>query len=91
MNGNRKVSIREKKRKLIDLKNSKGALVLSVGLFLVFGLACFVVGFGLTKGWAWVGNWFVSDYASIVYVALVLWFFIVIWLIHMDKVNKNGR
>lgn len=42
--------------------------VLATTLFLVFGVACIMVGFGIANGWQWVLNWFTSQWAVYVYI-----------------------
>ena len=57
----------------MESKKKKWIAYLATGCFLIFGLACFVVGYGLLDGWEAVLRWFISDYAIMVYVALGLY------------------
>lgn len=57
----------------MESKKKKWIAYLATGGFLIFGLACFVVGYGLLDGWESVLKWFTSDYAIMVYVALGLY------------------
>lgn len=56
----------------VNSKGGKGFLIGSIA-FLIFGLACIVVGFGLTKGWDFIYKWFTSRWAVYVYIAIGLW------------------
>ena len=56
-----------------EKKKKKWIAYLATGCFLIFGLACFVVGYGILDGWESVLKWFTSDYAIIAYVALGLY------------------
>lgn len=57
-------------------------IYLATGLFLLFGLACIVCGYGFADGWDKVLGWFTSRWAVYVYVFLGLYAFGVafIWL-----------
>lgn len=52
--------------------------IIGSAIFLVIGLVCLIVGFGCTEGWANVGKWFGSKYASILYVGLVVYAIVVL-------------
>lgn len=75
------------KKKITDFINKKGGkwLVIGSSAFLVFGLACFVVGYGLIDGWDKVLAWFSSRWAMMVYIFIGLWLILVLYLIYLSK------
>lgn len=79
------------KKKIIDFINSKGGkgVVIGTSCFFVFGLACFVVGYGLVDGWAKVIAWFGGRWAMMVYIFVGLWTLIVLWLVYLAKSSKG--
>lgn len=79
------------KKKFVDFVNSKGGKGVFFGTigFLVFGLACFVVGYGLVDGWDAVIAWFTSRWAIYVYIFVFLWVVIVLAIMHYAKNFKE--
>ncbi len=75
------------KKKLKNIINSKGGIItiISVSAFFVFGLACFIVGYGLTDGWDKVLAWFTSRYAIMVYTFFGLWVLLVLWAFFLAR------
>lgn len=75
------------KKKILKFIDSKGgkATIIATSSFLAFGLACFVIGYGLTDGWDKVIAWFTSQWAIMVYVFIGLWLIIVMYLVYLSK------
>lgn len=83
-NGNKKI------KKFKKWMKKKGSTILAIGSFIIFGVACFVLGYGILNGWESVISWFTSDYAAIFYVGIVIWAMITIYAMYSDKVYNNG-
>lgn len=81
------------KKKFLKFVNSKGGKKTLIGtsLFLVFGLACFVIGYGLVDGWEKVIAWFGSRWAIMVYIALGFWVLLCLFLWRIaSNFTNNG-
>lgn len=67
--------MKKNKKHPMDKKKTARIAYISTGAFLVFGLACVIVGYGLSSGWDVVASWFTSRYAVYVAVFAVLYLF----------------
>ena len=83
------------KKKIAKFIKSKGGkwTIIGTTIFLVVGIAAFVLGYGLTAGWLWVAQWFVSKWAIMVYVFIALYIIVVIRLIYLSKsyIDDDGK
>ncbi|MDD4001107.1 MAG: hypothetical protein PHX62_09505 [Bacilli bacterium] len=68
--------------KKLKLKIFIGSLV-----FLLVGILAFVLGYGLTNGWAWVLGWFTSRWAIVFYLGLIIYLFGVSFVYFYSKIG----
>lgn len=66
-------------------------IIIGSALFLLFGIICFIVGYGLVNGWQAVIDWFSSPYATILYIGVIFLAFIVAYLIYLAKSNPSDN
>ena len=81
------------KKKLLKFINTKGGkrTLIGTSLFLIFGIACFVIGYGLVDGWEQVIAWFGSQWAIMVYIALGFWVLLCLFLWRIaSNFTNNG-
>jgi len=84
-----KIQIYKKRNKFAEWVNKKGKwVILSTLIFILVGLICLVVGFGIADGWDAVLAWFGSRYAVMIYVIVALLIFGIVWFIHKAKMEK---
>lgn len=70
------------------MKHKKSVIAyIATGAFLLFGLACIVLGFGLADGWEKIIGWFTSKYAIYVYVFAFFYLCGVAYLLIWGKIN----
>lgn len=81
------------KKKIADFINSKGGKGVVFGSigFLVFGLTCFIVGYGLVDGWDAVLAWFTSRWAIYVYIFVFVWVLVVLTISHFARRYDDGK
>lgn len=79
------------KKKLNDFIASKGGKWAIFGTlsFLLFGIACFVVGYGIVDGWDAVIKWFSSKWAIMLYVFIGLWAIVIAWVVYIGKTRSD--
>lgn len=79
------------KNKLKNFIASKGGrgVIIGSSIFLVFGLACFIVGYGLIDGWDAVLAWFSSRWAVMVYIFVGLWIIMILWIYYIFKTTNK--
>lgn len=79
------------KKKLNDFIASKGGKWAIFGTlsFLLFGIACFVVGYGIVDGWDAVIKWFSSKWAIMLYVFIGLWAVVIAWVVYIGKTRGD--
>lgn len=72
-----------------EAKKAKRITILGVlGLLLVAAI-CFIVGFGISEGWAAVGAWFTSKWATLTVVAVSLLSLVLVTL-YFNLRDKEG-
>lgn len=70
-------------------KQKKSFLFLIVSIiFVIIGLAAFILGYGLSDGWDVVGAWFSSQDALLLYIILGCYFLVIIFWTVWEKVAK---
>jgi uncharacterized membrane protein (DUF485 family) len=83
------MAVRKKQSKFKKFIQEKGKwAIISTIIFLVVGITSLIVGFGLQIGWVAVLQWFSSKWAIIMYIALALLGFVLIWVIHQSKMKE---
>lgn len=76
----------KKKKAFLEGKN-KYVFFGTIG-FATLGIVSLVVGFGLSKGWLSVLNWFTSRWAIYIYIIVALLGFLVAYLIFKKKMGE---
>lgn len=81
------------KKKFNDFIASKGGKWAVFGTlgFLLFGITCFVVGYGIVDGWDAVIRWFSSKWAIMLYIFIGLWLLVVSWVIYVSKTMGEDK
>lgn len=70
-------------------KESKSKVaIISTLVFLILGITAFVLGYGLTDGWASVLAWFGSRWAIYIYILIGFLALIVVWLWARTKIGE---
>lgn len=70
-------------------KESKSKIaIISTLVFLILGITAFVLGYGLTDGWASVLAWFGSRWAIYIYILIGFLALIVVWLWARTKIGE---
>ena len=75
------------KKKIAKFVNSKGgkAAIIGSALFLLCGVAAFVLSYGLTDGWASVLAWFTSRWALLVYVGIGFYVLMLLYIVAIAR------
>ena len=81
------MSFKKKVAKFFRTKGGKATVFGTLG-FIVFAIACLVLGYGLSEGWDVVIAFFSSKWIWYIYVGLGLYIFIILYILFIANLYE---